>query len=155
MDSLIFRSLIGLNFPEGFREDVQIESSVVKIQIDSTGSTEDVIHVENPEQSQSSARRVFGLKKKFKSSSEMAEISATGFRAAARQWKDADSKPWCTLEGYHIFDTAQSKPTTISIAIRYMKKELVELSGRSSLLWSQTFRRLHLESGHGGLRGIR
>lgn len=158
MDSLIFRALMGLSFPQDSREEVQSESSVIKIQIDPVGSSEDMIRVEGLEQSQSSINRIVGRlapKKKFKSPPEIVENSATGFRAATRQWRDANPRPWCILEGYHIFDSGLSKPTIVSKAFRYMKKELAEFSGQSDLLWCRTVKRLQLESDHDGvLRGI-
>lgn len=158
MDSLIFRALMGLSFPQDSREEVQSDSSVIKIQIGSVGLAEDMIRVESPEQSLGSIKRIIERlvpKKKFKSSPEVVENAATGFRAATRQWRDADPKLWCMLEGYHIFDSAHSKATTASKAVRYVKKELAELSGRSNLLWSRTVRSLQLESDHDGiLRGM-
>lgn len=155
MDSLIFRALMGLSFPQDSREEMQPESSVIKIQIDPVGLSEDMIRVEHLDQYQSGITRIAGrliAKNKFKSSPEIVENSATGFRAATRQWRDANSKPWCILEGYHIFESA---PFQSSKVIRYMKKELAELLGHSDLLWSRTVRRLQLESNHDGvLRGI-
>ncbi|UKZ69193.1 uncharacterized protein TrAtP1_010203 [Trichoderma atroviride] len=154
MDSLIFRALMGLSFPQDSREEVQSESSVIKIQIDPVGSSEDMICVESLEQSQRGIDRIVGRfvpKNKFKSPPEIVENSATGFRAATRQWRDANPRPWCILEGYHIFDSGLSKSTIVSKAFRYMKKELAEISGQSDLLWRRTVRRLQLESDHDGV----
>lgn len=158
MDSLFFRALMGLSFPQDSREEVQSESSVIKIQVGPVGSPEDTIRVESLEQPQSGINRIIGRlnpRSRFKSSPELVRNSATGFRTAARQWRDANPKPWCILEGYHIFDSLHPTSTTVSIAIRYMKKELAELSGQSDLLWSRTVKRLQLDSDHDGvLRGI-
>ncbi|KAL7917928.1 hypothetical protein ACQKWADRAFT_305509 [Trichoderma austrokoningii] len=151
MDSLIFRALVGLSFPQDSREEIQTECSVIKIEIDAAGSAEDMIRVESMEPSQSKTKQIAGrlASKTFKPSPEMAE--ATGFRAATRQWRGADPKPWCILEGYHIYDSAHYKSGTALRAIRYMKRELAELSGRSSLLWSRTVRKLQLERDYDGV----
>lgn len=106
MDSLIFRALMGLSFPQDSREEMQPESSVIKIQIDPVGLSEDMTRVERLDQYHSGINRIAGRlirRNKFKSSSEIVENSATGFRAATRQWRDANPKPWCILEGYSSF----------------------------------------------------
>lgn len=155
MDSLIFRVFTRGSFSQDSREEVQSEPSVIKIQIDPAGLAEDIISVKNQEQSQGHFKRFVGRfipNKKLKSSPELIE-TATGFRTATHQWRGVNPKPWCILEGYHVFDSAHSEPATT--IIRYMRKELAELAGQSNLLWSRTVRRLQLDGDHDGvLRGI-
>ncbi|KAL9473478.1 hypothetical protein ACSS6W_007858 [Trichoderma asperelloides] len=130
MASLILSALIRLSFSQDSREEIQSESSVIKIRIDPIGLAEDVISVESPKQSKNRFLRIterFIPKEMLKSSPDLVETSATGFRAATRQWRDANSKP----------------------------KELAELAGRSSLLWSRTVKRLQIDDDlDGGLGAL-
>ncbi|KAH7114886.1 hypothetical protein EDB81DRAFT_734389 [Dactylonectria macrodidyma] len=154
MDSLIFRTFMLLNSPQDSGEEVQLGSSVIEIQIDPTGLAGDMISVDSREQPQKSTKptvRLFKSLNELKSSPEPADDSATGFRAATFQWRGANPKPWCILEGYDFFDSTYSKQGIASRAVRYVRKELAELAGRSRPRWTRTVRRLRLE---GRLNGV-
>ncbi|KAL6886074.1 hypothetical protein GGI43DRAFT_277062 [Trichoderma evansii] len=129
--------------------EIQSDSSIIKIQIDPTRLAEDMIRVDGPEQSQSNIKHF--ASQKPKPLPEFAGASATGFRAATRQWRDPNANPWCILEGYHIFESTHSKSATTHKTLRYLGKELAKLTGYSDLLWSRTVKRLKLEGGHNGV----
>ncbi|KAF4978581.1 hypothetical protein FDECE_18192 [Fusarium decemcellulare] len=154
MDSLIFRTFMLLYSPQDSGEEVQLDSSVINIQVDLTGLPEDMIRVDSQEQPQKSTKpsaRLFKSRNERKLSPEQPDDSGTGFRAASLQWRGVDPKPWCILEAYHFFDSTHSKQGIASRAIRYARNELAELAGRSRLLCTRTVRRVQIEGGPDGV----
>ncbi|KAG5743748.1 hypothetical protein H9Q70_013540 [Fusarium xylarioides] len=152
MSSLIFRTLMLLNAPPDSGADVQLGSSVIEIQIDPTGLTEDVIRVSNREKPQKGTKPTVRLSKYFKSlhklkssPEQVADSAATGFRAATLQWRSANPKPRYILEGYDFLDSTSSRQGTASRFAQLIRKELAELAGRSRPLWTRAVRGLRLE----------